>query len=159
MSELHTKKWFLDRIGKKVYLDSGSVVIFDIQHATYLHKVSEELGIQYHDTKSRCSYYFVERLSDICGEDSYEMEELAYPMSYWKELMVEKGLKELNVVKAERVTGSQFFYCLAYCEVAETGDCGSGKCDKYIPNNGHGGRCKNYGYCYEKTDEVIKIEL
>ena len=73
--------------------------------------------------------------------------------------MVEKQLSEISLCKAERVTGTIFFFCREYLEVGEVGGCGRGVCDKYIANNGRGGRCKHYGYVYDKTDEVIVVKL
>lgn len=157
----NTKKWFLDRIGKTIYRDNGSVFVLDIEHAKHLFLCSDELGIRYSDSITRSIYCFAYDLKDVYGDDidNLDLLDFAYPMSYWKELMVEKGIKQLNVVKAKKVTGIKVFYCKEYLNVMDVGDCGRTKCNKYIANNGRGGRCKSYGYCYEKTDDIIKIEL
>lgn len=75
--------------------------------------------------------------------------------------MQENHIIEMTVFEAERMTDIDFFYCLHYEETGEVGEnCGIAECDYYKPNNGISGRCKHYGYVYEKTDKkkILKVK-
>jgi len=62
MNYQHTEKWFINRIGKRIYRKPTScscescmkvaekgVVIIDWQHAVYMHTCHNEEGIKYFD--------------------------------------------------------------------------------------------------------------
>ena len=85
-------------------------------------------------------------------------DEFCYDIEAHKDYMRENDLSELELYEAKRETNVDFFYCKEYGEVGEKGDCGI-ICDKYKANNGTGGRCKHYGYCYEKTDKKLILTL
>lgn len=70
-----------------------------------------------------------------------------------------EGLTQIEVVEAERDTGTGYFFCTHFQEVGEVGQ-GCGKmCEAYKPRNGKNGRCLHSGYCYSHTDikRTIKI--
>lgn len=62
----HNKKWFIDRIGKRIFrrqttcscihckeVENEGVIITDMQHAVYIHLCHNELGIKYYDKKPK----------------------------------------------------------------------------------------------------------
>jgi hypothetical protein len=74
--------------------------------------------------------------------------------------MKEEEINELKVFEAEICYNSDFFFCREHFEIGEKGQNSCGIiCKHYIPNNGKNGRCKNYGYVYEKTDKSILIKI
>jgi hypothetical protein len=58
---MHNLKWFIDRIGKRVYRDHScpcdacqrvekeGIVIIDMEHAQYMNMISGDIGIEYRD--------------------------------------------------------------------------------------------------------------
>ena len=93
-------------------------------------------------------YYFIEPDGDVCLNKKAIIE-----------YMKEDGLKELTVFEAKRETGSGYFFCREFGEVGEiNGTCGK-SCEKYIPNNGKSGRCRHYGWLYEKTFKIRTFKI
>lgn len=83
-------------------------------------------------------------------------DDFAFPLEYWKKYMNENCLNELILYKAKAEMGQGFFFC------KKNDESGIAKescldCSDYIPNNGKNGRCKYYGYCYEKTEKKIVL--
>lgn len=95
------------------------------------------------------AYYFADVIDELfCLE-----------LSAIKDMARSQGLKEVEVVKAKRVTGQGFFYCIEHGFCGEVGEgCGT-LCKEYEPRNRKNGRCINSGYCYEHTDEKRTIKL
>ncbi|GIV43883.1 MAG: hypothetical protein KatS3mg035_1006 [Bacteroidia bacterium] len=84
-------------------------------------------------------------------------EDFCYPLSYWKKYMVDNKLKQIELYQAKRVTGVPYFYCKQFGEIGVVKESCGKICDKYIPNNGKNGRCKHYGYCYEKSPDKLIV--
>lgn len=63
------------------------------------------------------------------------------------------GLTELEVFKAKRDVGSDYFFCRDAWEIGEKGDCGK-MCSSYEPRNGKNGICKHNGPVYELGDKI-----
>jgi hypothetical protein len=88
-----------------------------------------------------------------------DYDENCYPIDYHLDYMKENNIKEMDVFKAERETGTGYFFCKEFMEIGETGESCGKMCEKYIPNNGKNGRCKHYGYVYNQTDEIKKLRI
>ena len=74
--------------------------------------------------------------------------------------MEEHNIYEMAVFEAKRITGSGYFFCKYYFETGTSGEsCGKFWCPRYKPNNGKSGRCKHYGYIYERTDKIRILKL
>jgi hypothetical protein len=86
----------------------------------------------------------------------YSDSELCYSEKYFKDMMKNRGLKEMNVYAAvpEKIKG--IFWCN---EFSFSGDgtqdyCGK-QCEKYNPRNGKSGCCLNHSsILYSKGDSV-----
>lgn len=86
-------------------------------------------------------------------------DESCYNEKALKIMMKKFGCKQQKVFEAKRMTHHDYFFCKEFGEIGEVGEsCGS-VCPKYIPNNGKNGRCKHYGYLYEKTEKSKIIKL
>ena len=73
--------------------------------------------------------------------------------------MEDECLSELTVYIAERMVGSDYFYCREFEAVGEKSEGGCGAmCKKYKPRNGKSGICVHSGYVYECTDKVEVIK-
>ena len=73
-----------------------------------------------------------------------------------RERMMDDGLTEKEVYKAERSVGEGFFWCSKYGEAGESSDSGCGEgCKDYEPRNGKNGRCKHSGHCYNYGDKIL----
>lgn len=92
--------------------------------------------------------YFLKGSEDVC-----------FTLEHWKDHLAFNKLKEIELFEAKRITGNGHFFCKQFQEMGEVSEGGCGNtCDKYKPNNGKGGRCKHYGYCYEVLrDKVIVL--
>ena len=86
-------------------------------------------------------------------------DERCYDLQAHEDYMRENELIELVLYEAKRETGVDYFYCRMFEEVGERGVCGFYNCAKYKANNGKSGRCKHYGYCYEKTNKKFILKL
>lgn len=82
-------------------------------------------------------YYFHEDNEENCYEiDYFERGDIVF------EAKIERGV--------------DVFYCAAYGESGEKGNCGN-VCKKYIPRNGKSGICKFNRPVYEKTNKSIIV--
>lgn len=87
-------------------------------------------------------------------------DEMCHVIEIHLDYMRTNCLSEMEVFKAKRETGTGYFFCQYYLEVAEVGEvCGKQRCKNYHPNNGTIGRCKHYGHTYEQTDNKILLKL
>lgn len=85
-------------------------------------------------------------------------EDICYTLSHWKDYIAENKLNQIELLEAERETDTGYFFCKEYGEVGSVNE-GCGKlCEKYKPNNGKNGRCRNYGYCYVPTTKLKIIK-
>ena len=85
-------------------------------------------------------------------------DEICYDLGHWRDYIAENKLKEIELIEAERETGTGYFWCKKFQEVGEKNE-GCGRfCDEYKPNNGKNGRCKHYGYTYSPTDKKLTLK-
>ena len=85
-------------------------------------------------------------------------DESCYELDYWYGYMEEHELEELELIEAVKVKDNSYFFCKAYGEIGEKGDCGKA-CPKYKPRNGKSGICTHTGSVYENTGKKITIRL
>lgn len=64
--------------------------------------------------------------------------------------------KERILYEAKRLTNEPYFFCKELQAIGEVGSCVG--CSFYSPNNGKSGRCKHYGYTYERTGKTKIIK-
>jgi len=96
-------------------------------------------------------YYF--------SEDKYN-DDRAYTINHLLDYMKRHHIEKMDIFEAKRVIGSGYFYCKYYDEIGTSGEsCGKKWCENYKPNNGINGRCRYYGYVYERTDVKITLEI
>ena len=89
----------------------------------------------------------------------YSEDEQCYPLSYFKEKMIEDNLNEITLIEAEKMDVTDYFWCSEYYTVGEKGECGK-FCKKYEPRNGKSGCCKHYStQFYELSDKKITIRM
>jgi hypothetical protein len=82
-------------------------------------------------------------------------EEICYPLASHIEEARQEGLNEIKLYHAKKVDDLDYFYCKAYKEVGEVGQCGR-SCAKYTPQNKLSGKCKHRGFLYENTG-IVRI--
>jgi len=86
-------------------------------------------------------------------------DEYCYDIKYHLNYMQENNISKMEVFEAERETNTGFFFCKYHQEIGEVGQSCGKQCENYEPNNHKNGRCKHYGYIYEKTDKIKLLEL
>lgn len=86
-------------------------------------------------------------------------EEICYPLAYHIDEAKQNGDKEIKLYHAKRVDDLDYFFCKAYKEAGEVGQCGR-SCAKYAPQNKLSGKCKHRGFLYENTGivRIVKIK-
>lgn len=82
--------------------------------------------------------------------------ERCYPMSFFKEMMRDNGIYELELRLAIIDTGAAYFFCNEHGEVGEVGSCAG--CPDYKALNGKNGKCYHYRNCYTASEETITIK-
>ena len=92
-------------------------------------------------------YYFQTQDSDHC-----------WNKEYYKDYMIENGLKEIQVYPAKAEYHVDYFWCSKYDEVGEVGE-SCQFCGGYTPRNGKNGICKHYRPCRHPKDEPIILKL
>ena len=96
-----------------------------------------------------------------------EDEGFCYGISYFKELMKEEDISEMELYEGVREIGQDHFFCNHFQEVGikDEGQCGR-ICEGYSPRNGKNGRCKHSKNTYFpgqkyrllKTGNQFKLE-
>ena len=94
-------------------------------------------------------YYFASKDDEMC-----------YSMNYFKELMEYEGFDEIELIKAKRYYGEDYFWCKEFYTFEERSDNDCGKwSDGYAPRNGKSGCCKHYSLIfYEPSDKIFKLK-
>jgi len=87
-------------------------------------------------------HYFENKESEYC-----------HRKKYFNDLMIERGVKSMIVINANRLTGEDMMLCKKYMVMGEKGNCGN-ICKDYKPRNGKSGNCLHTGVLYEKGDET-----
>lgn len=87
-----------------------------------------------------------------------EGEEICYPLASHIEEAREEGLNEIKLYHAKKVDDLDYFYCKAYKEVGEVGQCGR-SCANYTPQNKLSGKCKHRGFLYENTGIALIVTI
>jgi len=86
----------------------------------------------------------------------------AYTKAFFIAEMKEYGLTEMEVRKAVREVGVNYFFCKTVGLVGERGadyeSCGL-NCSTYYPRNGKSGCCKHRGFCYLPSKEVYILDI
>ena len=88
----------------------------------------------------------------------YSDSELCYSEEYFQDLMKNRGLKEMKVLKAEPEKISGVFWCK---ELSFSGDgtrdyCGK-QCKKYKPKNGKSGCCINHSSILYSHGDLVTL--
>lgn len=88
--------------------------------------------------------YFIDKESERC-----------YPLDRAIDMALEINptAEEIELYKANRITGSDYFYCQHYGEIGEKGNCGQ-VCPGYESKTGNYGICKHNSYTYEIGERV-----
>jgi hypothetical protein len=69
-----------------------------------------------------------------------------------------EGETATELFEAKITKDASYFFCKAFGEVGEKGDCGK-QCLKYEPRNGKSGICKNSGQLFEQTENKFILKL
>jgi hypothetical protein len=85
-------------------------------------------------------------------------DEICYPLAYHIDEAKENGLNQIKLFKARKVDTLGYFFCKAYLEIGDVGQCGR-SCAKYAPQNGRSGKCKHRGFTYENTGIEVIIDV
>ena len=89
----------------------------------------------------------------------YDDGERCYTLQFFRDYMKENNLLTLELIEAKIETGTNYFYCLEFGEVGETGE-GCGKiCRMYAPRNGKNGRCRHHANCYIPTKNILTFKI
>lgn len=85
---------------------------------------------------------------------------LCWPLQYFKEKLISRGLKEMKLIEAIKEPGSNYFFCKDLSITICKHDYFCGKnCDSYKPRNKRSGICNHYSNNVFYTGNEIILKL
>jgi hypothetical protein len=86
--------------------------------------------------------------------------ENCYTLDFYREMLIEMGLKVVLLVEAIREYHTDYFWCSEFRDVYLKDDSDCGKiCESYKPRNGKNGRCKFSENCFTEGNRKYKLTV
>lgn len=79
-------------------------------------------------------------------------------LDFYKEWMIGFGFASIELTLAERLTGTDIFFCRCHNGIGDKGESCGRLCKGYDPKNGKSGACKHVGFVYEETGKKFTLK-